>query len=139
MRYPFSAGMLFGGGIVGAAYTLIPVLNGLRKSKADLKSQRETSETILSTLSVKPEDQANNLDEKRFERFGLPKTHQTHRHSNYVSSSSYMTRTPLWALEHLTKESLKGDADRGSLRFKANADVPPLFRAINDGTFYQSY
>ncbi|KAI8823984.1 uncharacterized protein EV422DRAFT_518531 [Fimicolochytrium jonesii] len=65
-------------------------------------------------------------------QLGLPQTEQLQFRESYVASVNFKTRVPNWVLEHLTKETLKGNADRQGITFFADESVPSKFRAQNE-------
>ncbi|KAJ1794714.1 nuclease, partial [Coemansia sp. RSA 1938] len=50
--------------------------------------------------------------------------------SRYAASYNRALRNPNWVAEHLTRDNLKGTADRANSEFKEDKDIPPMFRAL---------
>ncbi|KAJ2553776.1 nuclease [Coemansia sp. RSA 1933] len=50
--------------------------------------------------------------------------------SRYAASYNRALRNPNWVAEHLTRDNLKGSADRASSEFKEDPAVPGPFRAL---------
>ncbi|KAJ2125510.1 nuclease [Coemansia sp. RSA 720] len=50
--------------------------------------------------------------------------------SRYAASYNRALRNPNWVAEHLTRDNLKGTADRANSEFKEDKDIPAMFRAL---------
>ncbi|KAJ2352668.1 nuclease [Coemansia erecta] len=50
--------------------------------------------------------------------------------SRYAASYNRALRNPNWVAEHLTRDNLKGTADRTNADFKEDTEIPPMFRAL---------
>ncbi|ORZ31192.1 hypothetical protein BCR44DRAFT_1442940 [Catenaria anguillulae PL171] len=72
-------------------------------------------------------------------KYGMPQSTQLQLKSNFVSLIDYRLREPVWVLEHLTRDSLKGQADRANVGFTQDQDVPKLFRQSNDDYLKSGY
>ncbi|TPX61749.1 hypothetical protein SpCBS45565_g07201 [Spizellomyces sp. 'palustris'] len=72
-------------------------------------------------------------------KHGIPETEQVQFRKNFVTSINYRMKIPNWVLEHLTKENLKGNADRQDARFQPDESVPEIFRANNEDYWKSGY
>jgi len=62
-------------------------------------------------------------------KLGMPQTDTYRIYEGYVAGYDYRTRNPKWVLEHLNKEKLSGEADRGDSMFHEDDGVDAQFRA----------
>ena len=53
-------------------------------------------------------------------------------HIDYVSSLNLRTRVPNWVAEHLTRVADGENVDRKHSRFRAEREVPEMWRATNE-------
>jgi len=68
-----------------------------------------------------------------FSKYGLPRNSQQFVfHKNHVVCYDRQHRIPLWVAEHVTKENLKGSANRKQSKFLPDPAVPVLFSAQNE-------
>jgi len=68
-----------------------------------------------------------------FSKYGLPRNSQQFVfHKNHVLCYDRHRRIPLWVAEHVTKENLRGDANRKHSRFLPDPAVPVMFTAQNN-------
>lgn len=66
-------------------------------------------------------------------KYGLPKRSPEYlRFKNHVLCYDQAKKTPRWVLEHLSKEKIKGEADRVHSVFKPDPNVPARFQSSND-------
>ena len=72
-------------------------------------------------------------------RYGLPASPNTLVYSNHVIQYDCAKKIPLWVAQHITKEKLKGKADRTNFTFKSDANVPDKFRATNEDFLNSGY
>ncbi|KAI9173245.1 hypothetical protein H9P43_007376 [Blastocladiella emersonii ATCC 22665] len=72
-------------------------------------------------------------------KYGLPTSTQLQLKENYVSLVDYRLREPVWVMEHLTKDNLKGGADRANHGFVQDHDVPKPYRQTNDDYLKSGY
>ncbi|KAI9501542.1 hypothetical protein BX070DRAFT_177456, partial [Coemansia spiralis] len=59
--------------------------------------------------------------------------------SRYAASYNRALRNPNWVAEHLTRDNLKGSADRSSSEFKEDAQIPGPFRALLKDYYRSGY
>ncbi|KAJ2078133.1 nuclease [Coemansia sp. RSA 988] len=59
--------------------------------------------------------------------------------SRYASSFNRALRNPNWVAEHLTRDNLKGSADRASSEFAEDKDIPAPFRALLKDYYRSGY
>ena len=52
--------------------------------------------------------------------------------TNHSLAYDQARKSPIWVMEHLSKEKLKGDADRHLSNFKPDYNLPELFRTKNE-------
>lgn len=78
-------------------------------------------------------DELDSIVEDNIFKYGLPKRSPEYlRFKNHVLCYDQAKKTPRWVLEHLTKEKIKGEADRVHSVFKPDPNVPALFQSSND-------
>lgn len=77
--------------------------------------------------------------QKDIVQFGLPQLGQVRYMQNYVSMTSYKHRQPLWVLEHLTADNLKGSIERDGVGFIMDQDLHSIFRTSNDDYLRSGY
>ena len=78
-------------------------------------------------------DELDSIAEDNIFKYGLPKRSPEYlRFKNHVLCYDQAKKTPRWVLEHLTKEKIKGEADRVHSVFKPDPNVPALFQSSND-------
>ncbi|KAJ2156520.1 nuclease [Coemansia sp. RSA 552] len=59
--------------------------------------------------------------------------------SRYAASFNRALRNPNWVAEHLTKDNLKGTADRADSVFREDAAIPAMFRALLKDYYRSGY
>ncbi|KAJ1665497.1 nuclease [Coemansia sp. RSA 1646] len=59
--------------------------------------------------------------------------------SRYAASYNRALRNPNWVAEHLTRDNLKGSADRASSEFKEDPSIPGPFRALLKDYYRSGY
>lgn len=68
-----------------------------------------------------------------FSKYGLPRNSQQFVfHKNHILCYDRQRRIPLWVAEHITKENLKGSANRKHSKFLPDPAVPIMFSARNE-------
>ena len=65
-------------------------------------------------------------------RWGLPSEENVRVRSDYASSLNFRTRVPNWVAEHLTRAPDAKGVDRKYSRFRAEDDIPEMWRATNE-------
>ena len=71
-------------------------------------------------------------DEKMF-KYGLPRRSSDYlQYKNHVLCYDQVKKTPRWVLEHLTREKVKGEANRIYSVFKPDPNIPAIFQSNND-------
>ena len=90
--------------------------------------QVKTNLDKLDTLA----EIADNEDDNVF-KYGLPKRSPDYiRYRNHVLCYDQAKKTPRWVLEHLTRDKVKGEADRAHSTFKPDLNIPARFQSKND-------
>ena len=126
---------LFVGLVIGIASQQIPEIKSytdefvrpLEKSeifqelKAKIRRNHSSLEAIDSSIVYTPYTSQAPLPHHPVSSFII------HR-SGYSLGYDARTRNPAWVYEHLTAESIKGDADRSHLSFKEDESLPPHLR-----------
>ena len=64
-------------------------------------------------------------------KHGLPEPYPVLTYSNHVVCYDMARKTPRWVLEHLTRNTINGGADRKSCSFKRDANIPAIFSSRN--------
>ena len=54
------------------------------------------------------------------------------QYSNHVLQYDTARKIPKWVLEHMSKDDLKGHAERNQCNFKVDQSVPKQFRSQNE-------
>lgn len=70
--------------------------------------------------------------QKKVVELGYPVSHSLVMKENFVALTSFLTKTPLWTLEHLSAETLKGSAQRDGVRFEPAPGIDRKFNAQNN-------
>jgi len=65
-------------------------------------------------------------------RYGLPTGDFVMQYSNHVLQYDTARKIPKWVLEHMSKDDLKGHAERSQCNFKVDQSVPKQFRSHNE-------
>jgi len=73
------------------------------------------------------------------ESFGLPISSKTLYYSKHIVKYDNLKKVPLYAIEHLTKDMTRGDADRSKCKFKPAENIPLKFRSVNEDYFGSGY
>ena len=90
--------------------------------------QVKTNLDKLDTLA----EIADNEDDNVF-KYGLPKRSPDYiRYRNHILCYDQARKTPRWVLEHLTRDKVKGEADRAHSTFKPDLNIPARFQSRND-------
>ena len=88
----------------------------------------ETNLDKLDTL-----EEIGDIDDDKVFKYGLPQRSPDYiRYKNHVLCYDQAKKTPVWVLEHLTKEKVKGEADRARSAFKPDLNIPARFQSNND-------
>ena len=75
----------------------------------------------------------NDIEDDKVFKYGLPQRSPEYiRYKNHVLCYDQAKKTPRWVLEHLTKEKVKGEADRARSTFKRDLNIPDRFQSNND-------
>ncbi|KNC97253.1 uncharacterized protein SPPG_07640 [Spizellomyces punctatus DAOM BR117] len=112
------------------------LLGAITGSAATYLLNRRSSVKSAATQTAEPTS-ANRVSE--LVKYGIPETEQVQFRKNFVTSINYRMKIPNWVLEHLTKENLKGTADRQYARFEPDESVPEIFRANNEDYWKSGY
>lgn len=71
-------------------------------------------------------------DEKLF-KYGLPQRSPDYlQYKNHALCYDQAKKTPRWVLEHLTRDKVKGEANRIHSAFKPDLNIPTVFQSNND-------
>lgn len=100
-----------------------------------LSHSRTYLEALQTTLVPYEETLPGSVPSKvdMFSKYGLPRNSQQYVfHKNHVVCYDRQRRIPLWVAEHVTKENLKGCANRKHSKFLPDPSVPIMFSAQND-------
>lgn len=146
-------GSILTGVIVGAGLTKI-YYETSDTEKENVSAKKEIEEIVakhdnlkhgrerrtISPLRVETDlDQVDNLPEKsdteddKLLKYGLPQRSSDYlRYKNHVLCYDQARKTPRWVLEHLTRDKLKGDANRMYSAFKPDQNIPVVFQSNND-------
>ena len=66
-------------------------------------------------------------------KYGLPQRFPDYlRYKNHILCYDQAKKTPRWVLEHLTRDKVKGDANRTHSAFKPDLNIPAVFQSHND-------
>ena len=77
--------------------------------------------------------EVNAIEDDKVFKYGLPKRSPEYlRFKNHVLCYDQAKKTPRWVLEHLTKEKVKGEAERVHSAFKPDPNIPARFQSRND-------
>ncbi|XP_068683772.1 nuclease EXOG, mitochondrial-like [Montipora foliosa] len=77
--------------------------------------------------------EVNAIEDDKIFKYGLPKRSPEYlRFKNHVLCYDQAKKTPRWVLEHLTKEKVKGEAERVHSAFKPDPNIPARFQSSND-------
>ena len=88
-------------------------------------------ETNLDKLDTLTEN--GDIEDDTIFKYGLPQRSPNYmRYKNHVLCYDQAKKTPRWVLEHLTRDKVKGDADRAHSAFKPDLNIPALFQSNND-------
>ena len=139
--------------IVGAGLTKI-YYETSDTDKENVSTQKQIQEIVARHDNLKhgshlrtinPRQVQTNLDEmdtlaeisdnedKQVFKYGLPQRSPDYmRYKNHVLCYDQAKKTPRWVLEHLTKEKVKGEADRAKSTFKPDLNIPARFQSNND-------
>lgn len=67
------------------------------------------------------------------EKYGIPSGGSLlMRYSNHIVQYDTCKKVPLWVLEHLTKEHLKGNAERSQCHFQQDKNIPRHLQGKNE-------
>ena len=64
-------------------------------------------------------------------KYGLPSGDFIMRYSNHVLQYDTVKKIPKWVLQHISKEDLKGNADRDNCKFRPDQSIPRQFQSHN--------
>ncbi|KIY96603.1 endonuclease, partial [Monoraphidium neglectum] len=111
----FAVGLAVGGAL-GVGGALVYLRNGASRpaSPAWQLAGRGSTDQDLSHPAIK---------------FGIPQTEQLRFFSGFVSCLDGATRNPKWVLEHITKDSLKGEGTRDQSLFYEDPGADARFRS----------
>jgi len=76
---------------------------------------------------------------RRAGRYGLPTREGVLEREGYLAAYDARNRNPLWVLEHLTRDTVRGDGTRDRSEFREDADVDERFRASNEDFLGSGY
>lgn len=78
-------------------------------------------------------EDSDKIEDYKIFKYGLPRRSPEYmRYKNHVLCYDQAKKTPRWVLEHLTKEKVKGEADRAHSTFKPDLNIPARFQSNND-------
>ena len=146
-------GSILTGIIVGAGLTKI-YYETSDTEKENISAKNEIEEIVakhenlkrggeLRTISpVRVEadvDQVDSLPENsdtegdKLLKYGLPQRSPDYlRYKNHILCYDQAKKTPRWVLEHLTRDKVKGDANRTHSAFKPDLNISAVFQSHND-------
>lgn len=104
--------------------SLVPLESG-----GDIKSYDSLPAVFRELPATDPVVSAQNF--KLSSQHGLPSTDNLRIFNDFILSYDRRLRAPIWVLEHLTPEKLKGDASRDGVEFEEDKAVHEYFRAKN--------
>ena len=77
-------------------------------------------------------DRASEVIDDQVLKYGLPqRSPDCLRYKNHVVCYDRAKKTPRWVMEHLTKDKLKGNANRAKSTFKPDVNIPVIFQSSN--------
>ena len=101
------------------------------KQGRDLRTIRQ-GETYSDQVDKFSENSDPEVDDKLL-KYGLPQRSPDYmRYKNHVLCYDRAKKTPRWVLEHLTRDKVKGLANRMHSAFKADLNIPAVFQSSND-------
>jgi len=146
-------GSILSGIIVGAGLTKI-YYETSDTEKENVSAKKEIEEIVakhdnlkqgrelrtISPLRVETDlDQVDNLpansdtEEDKLLKYGLPQRSADYlRYKNHILCYDQAKKTPRWVLEHLTRDKVKGEANRIHSAFKPDLNIPAVFQSSND-------
>lgn len=96
----------------------------------------------LRTLSVRAEPKLDQVDtfqggtdseDGKVFKYGLPQRSSDYlQYKNHVLCYDQAKKTPRWVFEHLTRDKVKGEANRVHSAFKPDLNIPAAFQSSND-------
>ncbi|KAL9953422.1 hypothetical protein ACROYT_G040842 [Oculina patagonica] len=146
-------GNILTGIIVGAGLTKI-YYETSDTEKGNVSAKKEIEEIVarhdnlkqgrdLRTISpLRVETHAHQVDEfsensdtedDKLLKYGLPQRSPDYlRYKNHVLCYDQAKKIPRWVLEHLTRDKVKGHANRIHSAFKPDLNIPAVFQSNND-------
>ncbi|KAJ1829972.1 nuclease [Coemansia sp. RSA 2711] len=114
----FVAGTVLGGGVIYAV-----------NRTANQQQQHPVAAAVPQSPQLARRDIDNTANE--FLKYGYPgPVSDFMLRSRYAASYNRALRNPSWVAEHLTRDNLKGSADRANSEFKEDPALPQMFRAL---------
>lgn len=87
-----------------------------------------------------PRNHSSHLLNNAINRYGLPTGDFVVRYSNHILQYDTTRKIPKWVLEHMTKDTLRGSAERNNCNFKTdNNNIPKQFQSQNNDYLGSGY
>ncbi|XP_077979131.1 nuclease EXOG, mitochondrial-like [Glandiceps talaboti] len=123
-----TAGRLFGGGLVVGTTVTSVIIGYLVNTRHELPG--------VNAARIVTAPQSTDLQKlKRGDqilKYGVPdRGPELHYYANHVLCYDQTKKTPLWVAEHITKDHIKGTANRKHSKFRRDPDIPEQFSAFN--------
>ena len=99
------------------------------------RSQRTIRPLRVETFPDQVDKLSENIEtnDDKLLKYGLPQRSPEHlRYKNHALCYDQAKKTPRWVLEHLTRDKVKGDANRMHSAFKPDLNIPAAFQSSND-------
>lgn len=75
----------------------------------------------------------SDTEDDKLLKYGLPQRSPDYlRYKNHVLCYDQAKKIPRWVLEHLTRDKVKGHANRIHSAFKPDLNIPAVFQSSND-------
>lgn len=144
----FIAGALVGGGsIYGLTRQQQHSPPVAFNKRADASKQEPTSKhgypggpAVSAFLPTSSRSNAASANDSEFLKYGNPgPVSDFLLRSRYAASYNRALRNPNWVAEHLTRDNLKGTADRSTSEFHEDPHIPAMFRALLKDYYRSGY